>query len=70
MKSIRSQIISVVLVLSLLLSMSAFTTTAIDTPCNCNFALHIVLLTLPLLFPAISVCRMTAKVIISGKRWG
>ncbi len=36
MKSIRSQIISVVLVLSLLFSMSAFTTTAFDTPCNCD----------------------------------
>lgn len=36
MKSIRSQIVSVVLVLSLLFSMSAFTTTAFDTPCNCD----------------------------------
>lgn len=36
MKSIRMKIVSVVLVLSLLLSMSAFYATAIDTPCNCG----------------------------------
>lgn len=36
MKSIRPKIISVVLVLSLLLSMLAFTATAIDKPCNCD----------------------------------
>lgn len=36
MKSIRPKIISVVLVLSLLFSMSAFYATAIETPCNCD----------------------------------
>lgn len=36
MKTIRLKIISVALVISLLLSMSAFYATAIDTPCNCD----------------------------------
>ena len=36
MKSIRTKIISVTLVLSLLFSMMAFYATAIDAPCNCD----------------------------------
>ena len=36
MKSIRSQIISVILVLSILFSMTALTATAVDAPCNCG----------------------------------
>lgn len=36
MKSIRSKIVAVVLVLSLIFSMSAFSATAIDKPCDCG----------------------------------
>ena len=36
MKSIRSKIVSIILVLSMLISMSAFAATAVSTPCDCD----------------------------------